>query len=177
MRRSTSSGLYHGDVALPGSGGWHGYVLVLDGSDIERFLKTLHERCWLAGFGWFLINKAGGLLERSIIDRCMAPPEHLFFEGPPIVKKPLRQDAEIRRPIAYEGDVLDTRVACPDLTLAEQETVAALKAKAREAIQPEADKVRAAYVDERADEMVKRTGMSKADAVKAIESQVQRRVE
>ena len=68
MRRSTSSG-HHGDVALPGSGGWHGYVLVLDGSDNERFLKTLHERCWLNGFGWFWINKAGGLIEKSAIDR------------------------------------------------------------------------------------------------------------
>ena len=142
-----------------------------DGSDIERFLKTLHERCWLNGFGWFLITKAGTLSERSIIDLCMLPPEHLFFEGPPIVKKPLRQDAETRRPIVHEGEVLDTRVACPDLTAAEQETVAALKAAAREAMQPEADKVRAAYIDVRADEMVKRTGMPKADAVKVIESQ------
>ena len=38
-------------------------------------------------------------------------------------------------------------------------------------MQPEADKVRAAYVEERAEELVKRTGMSKADAVKAAESQ------
>jgi predicted P-loop ATPase len=171
MRRSTSAGLYNGDTALPASGGWHGYVLVLDGSDNARFLKTLHERCWLNGFGWFKISESGSLLERSMIDKAVAPPEHLIFEGPPTVKKPLRQDAETRRPIAYTGETLDTRVACPDLTPVEQETVAALKAKAKEAMQPEADRVRAAYVEERAEEMVKRTGMSKSDAVKAIESQ------
>ena len=28
MRRSTSTGLYNGDIALPSSGGWHGYVLI-----------------------------------------------------------------------------------------------------------------------------------------------------
>jgi hypothetical protein len=59
MRRSTSSGLYNGDVALPSSGGWHGYVQLVDGSDIPRFIKTLHERCWLKGLGWFLITRDG----------------------------------------------------------------------------------------------------------------------
>ena len=41
----------------------------MDGGDTERFLKTLHDRCWLAGLGWHLIGKAGQLLDRSIIDR------------------------------------------------------------------------------------------------------------
>jgi hypothetical protein len=52
-RRSTSAGLSRTDTGekLPGSKGLHIYVAVKDSSDIERFLKTLHERCWLAGFG------------------------------------------------------------------------------------------------------------------------------
>ena len=171
MRRSTSAGLYNGGAALPTSGGWHGYVLVADGSDSERFLKMLHERCWMAGMGWFLISKDGKLLERSIVDRSVATPEHLLFEGPPIVKPPLKQDAEERRPIAYAGGILDTRVACPELTAAEQKTVDALKEQLRAQVQPEADKVRVAYVEERVEELVQRTGMSKADAMKVAESQ------
>jgi hypothetical protein len=65
VRRSTSAGLYRSDTGerLPGSGGQHIFVPVVDGTDIERFLQTLHERCWLAGFGWLLIGAGGQLLE------------------------------------------------------------------------------------------------------------------
>ena len=50
-RRSTSAGLSRSDTgeALPGSDGVHVYVEEKDGADSERFLKALHERCWLAG--------------------------------------------------------------------------------------------------------------------------------
>ena len=50
--------------ALPGSDGVHVYVLVKDGADIERCLRALHERCWLAGLGWMMVSSSGGLLER-----------------------------------------------------------------------------------------------------------------
>ena len=170
-RRSTSSCLYNGDTALPTSGGLHGYVLVKDGSDIKRFLETLHERCWLNGLGWFYITKNGIASERSIIDPTVATPEHLLFEGPPKVEKPLRQDREARRPIPYDGEVLDTRLACPDLTAEEQEAVDKLKADEKERIQPEIDKVRAAYIDVQVEDLIKRKGISKAEAVKIAESQ------
>ena len=51
LRRSTSAGLYDGRTKerLGGSGGWHVYTVAANGSDIERALKTLHERLWLAG--------------------------------------------------------------------------------------------------------------------------------
>jgi hypothetical protein len=171
MRRSTSSCLYNGDTPLPESRGWHGYVLVKDGSDIKRFLETLHDRCWLNGLGWFYISKAGTPLERSIVDRAVATPEHLLFEGPPTVKPPLRQDTESRRPIAYPGETLDTLSACPDLTSDEQQTVDKLKADEKERIQPEIDRVRAAYINERVEELVKRKGISKEDAVEIVTSQ------
>ena len=53
-RRSTSAGLLRTDTGegLPGSKGVHIYIPVKDSGDIERFLKTVHERCWLAGFRW-----------------------------------------------------------------------------------------------------------------------------
>ena len=52
-----------------------------DGTDIERFLKTLHERCWLAGFGWMMVSGSGSLLERSIVDRMVFAPSRPVFEG------------------------------------------------------------------------------------------------
>ena len=53
VRRSTSSGLSRSDTGgeLPGSDGLHVYVEVQNGADIERFLRVLHARCWLAGLG------------------------------------------------------------------------------------------------------------------------------
>src|SRR5262249_40468061 len=71
MRRSTSAGLFRSDTNQPltGSGGMHIYVALQDGSDVERFLKTLHARCRLAGLGWMMIGAGGQLLDRSIVDR------------------------------------------------------------------------------------------------------------
>src|ERR1700712_88962 len=82
-RRSTSAGLLRTDTCenLPGSKGLHIYVAVKDSSDIERFLKTLHERCWLAGFAWLMVGAGGQLLDRSIVDRMVGAPERLVFEG------------------------------------------------------------------------------------------------
>jgi hypothetical protein len=111
MRRSTSAGLVRSDTGDPiaGSGGMHAYVLVKDGADIRRFLGALHERCWLHGFGWMMVGAGGQLLERSIVDRVVGSPERLAFEGSPVLVPPLAQDKERRRPIAVEGDPLDSR--------------------------------------------------------------------
>jgi hypothetical protein len=168
LRRSTSAGLTRTDTGeeLPGSGGWHCFIAVKDGSDTERFLNTLHARCWLAGFGWLIVSKAGSLLERAIVDRSVAAPERLVFEGPPKLTRPLAQDAESRRPIVNEGELLDTLAACPLLTPDEQTQFDKLIAAAKKRMQPEADKIRG----KRADELVERTGMSKAEAERAIEN-------
>ena len=50
-RRSTSSGLSRSDTGelLPGSENLHIYVAAKDGTDIDRFLRAFHVRCWLAG--------------------------------------------------------------------------------------------------------------------------------
>jgi hypothetical protein len=104
IRRSTSAGLMHADKALPGSGGLHGYVVALDGADAERFLKTLHERCWLAGLGWMMVGAGGQLFDRSIVDRMVGASERLVFEGAPMLKPPLEQDRESRRPIISDGE-------------------------------------------------------------------------
>jgi hypothetical protein len=146
VRQSTSAGLYRTDTSerIEGSGGMHGYVVVKDGGDVDRFLHDFHDRAWLNGYGWWMISKAGSLLERSIIDRSVGSPERLMFEAAPTLVEPLAQDEEKRRPIVYEGEVLDTHVACPSLTPDERRAVDKIKFEAKERIQPEADKVRAA---------------------------------
>jgi hypothetical protein len=172
VRRSTSSGIFRSDNGekLPGSSGVHIYVAVQDGSDVERFLKTLHDRCWLAGYGWFWISKPGRLLERSIIDRSVFSSERLIFEAPPILKKPLAQDAESRKPIAVEGEMIDSIACCPDLTADEQATLDKLLDDAREQMEPEAAKVRAAYIEERATALAESKDITKEEAVQVIEN-------
>jgi hypothetical protein len=156
VRRSTSAGLWNADTgkALPESDGLHTFIKVKDGTDIERFLKTLHERCWLAGFGWMIVSDAGTLLERSIVDRMVFAPSRPVFEGPPILEPPLRQKR--RQAIAREGMTLDTEIVCPALTIVEQSRLDELKAKERARLAPEAAKAREAFVTTQTKKLVTR---------------------
>jgi len=144
MRASTSAGLYRTDTGerLPGSSGCHAFVVVADGADMPRFLSVLHARCWLAGLGWFLLSAAGQLLERSIVDRSVGSPERLVFEGPPVLVAPLKQDATLRRPIATDGEVLDTLKVCPPLSAAEETRPKQVLAREAVQLRPEAERVR-----------------------------------
>ena len=129
VRRSTSTGIIRTDTgeALLGSNGLHIYLHAQDGADIERFLKTLHERCWLAGYGWHMVGASGQLLDRSIVDRMVYAPERLVFEGAPILVPPLTQDQEVRRPIVFDHAPLDTKTTCPPLRIVEQALLKELK--------------------------------------------------
>jgi hypothetical protein len=172
-RRSTSAGLYRSDTgkALRGSDEVHVYVQVKDGGDIERFLRTLHARCWLAGLGWMVLGADGALLERSIVDRMVGGPERLVFEGGPILTKPLKQDKASRRPISVDGGALDTVAACPPLSIVENSTLQELKARERQRLAPESAKARAAFIDRQAKSLAKRTGKPEQAARKVIERQ------
>ena len=172
-RRSTSAGLFRTDTGerLPGSDGMHDYIAVQDGTDIERFLKTLHARCWLAGFGWMMVGAGGQLLERSIIDRMVGAPERLVFEGGPILEPPLCQDKESRRPIAVEGDALDTLAACPPLSVVEISRLREFKAKWRHRLAGETAKVRAAFIADQAKRLAEKQGITLEQARQVVARQ------
>jgi hypothetical protein len=172
-RRSTSAGLSRSDTGenLPGSDGLHIYIAVQDGADIERFLKALHDRCWIAGMGWMMVGAGGQLLERSIVDRSVGGPERLVFEGGPILVPPLGQDQESRRPIATDGSTLDTVATCPPLTTIEKIKLREQQAKAAYQLASESAKARAAFIHRQAKLIVERTGMSPRDATKVVEQQ------
>jgi hypothetical protein len=172
IRRSTSAGLFRADTGqtFPGNG-LHVYLLVQNGADVERFLKVLHERCWLSGLGWLMVGAGGQLLERSIVDRMVGAPERLIFEGAPILDPPLAQDCESRRPVVVTGGALDTFAACPPLTIVENAKLCALKAKAAQRLAPESAKVRSAFVVEQAKRLAQRTGLSKEAAAQQIARQ------
>ncbi len=141
VRASTSAGLYNQETGerFPAGGGLHLYLLAKDGADIPRFLRDLQARAWLAGFGWIMVAGRGALLTRSIVDITVGSPERLVFEGPPLVVPPLAQDQAERRPIAHEGELIDTSVACPPLTEAERRRFEELVADAKLAAEPAAE--------------------------------------
>jgi hypothetical protein len=141
---STSSGLFRTDTGtqFDGSGGAHHYILVKDGSDIERFLRDLHDRCWQHGLGWHLIGRAGQLLDRSLVDRMVAYGERLCFEGAPVIEPPLAQDVTKRTPDVFEGEAVDTELVVPRLSEYERQRVKEAKAASAEALGRAATEIR-----------------------------------
>jgi hypothetical protein len=170
IRKSTSTGISRSDSAekMTGSNGMHVYLHVEDGGDIERFLRTLHERCWLAGLGWHMVGAGGQLLDRSLVDRMVYAPERLVFEGAPVLVAPLVQDQSARRPETYPGDTLNTVEACPDLTILEKSKIADAKAKSDHGLTPERAKARDRFVAQHAERLVKRSGMTEEQARRVI---------
>ena len=169
-RSSTSAGLSRSDTGavIAGSDGVHVYPVVKDGADIERFLRALHDRCWLKGLGWFVVSRSGALLNRSIVDRMVGQASRLVFEGGPVLKPPLQQDKASRRPVSIAGVVLDTLAACPPLTIVEQSRLDELKARERERLAPEKAKAQAAFIERQAKKLVARKGLTEAAARQVI---------
>jgi hypothetical protein len=174
-RRSTSACIRRADTgqAMAGSDGRHIYVLVKNGADIERFLRTLHERCWLKGLGWLMVGAGGQLLDRSLVDRMVYAPERLVFEGAPVLIKPLVQDQKRRRARAIEGDPLDTVAACPPLRIAETAELNKLKAKERNRLAPEREQPRKEFVTEHATRLAERTSVTIETARRTVERQIE----
>ncbi len=173
VRSSTSSGIARADTgeALKGSDGLHVFVLVRDGADIERFLKTLHERCWLHGLAWLMVGAGGQFLDRSIVDRMVYSGERLVFEAAPILMQPLTQDAALRAPRALDGTPVDTTAACRPLTVVEQATLRDLRAAERHRLGAPAAASRAAFVKDHAARIVARTGATLGAATRMAECQ------
>ncbi len=172
-RRSTSAGISRADTGdpLPGSDGQHVFVLVQDGADVERFLRTLHARCWLYGFGWMMIGAGGQLLDRSLVDRMVYAPERLVFEGAPVLEPPLVQDLASRRPIVTDGAALDTVTACSPLTIVERAKLHDLRVKERHRLAPESHKTRDTFIAQQSKRLAERTGMPAEDAAQVIAQQ------
>ncbi len=141
VRASTSAGIYNKETGekFPASGGQHLYLFAQDGADVPRFLRDLQARAWLEGLGWIMVAARGAKLVRSIVDTSVGSPERLVFEGPPLVVAPLAQDREARRPIAHDGEPIDTGTACPPLTAEEERQFQSLVTEAKRVAEPEAE--------------------------------------
>jgi hypothetical protein len=170
-RASTSAGLSRSDTKekFPSSGGSHNYVPIADGADAERALYAAHDHAVIAGYGWVAISVAGRFLRRSIVDRLVAQPGRLVFEAAPDILPPLEQDPVARRPIAVAGATVDALGAWPPLSVGQRAQVDKTWAEMERAREPERQRVRAAYVEDRAPDLARKRGISLDAAKRVIE--------
>lgn len=169
-RPSTSANLYKvgSDTPLKQTQNLHCYLLVEDGADSERFLKTLLDRAWLLGLGWIKVSKDGKALERGIIDACVWGGERLCFEGGPDLGPGLEQ--RDRRARIHDGQPYDTRRLL-DLSSEEQSQVLRLKnaAKSDLGLKTRMEKAAKRFKEEKVVELVKR-GVSEERAERVVEA-------
>jgi hypothetical protein len=160
-RGSTSAGIFDSETGeqFPGSGGFHTFLHIRNGLDIKPFTDWLFDKCVLAGLAWGYITRCGTILQRSIVDKAVASPERIAYEANPIVESPLAQDLRQRMATFHEGPAFDSearRVLSADqcARLAELWRVEFAR------LQPEADRIRAAWITARAEDIHTRTGKS-----------------
>jgi predicted P-loop ATPase len=128
--------------------GCHIYLThVGDGGDVKRAMETLHAHLVLAGYGYPRIRSNGVTDVLSLVDAVVFGGERECFEGAPTVHHP---DLEvIDRPARWDegsGQLLDTRIAIPDLTPEEKKQHKAICAKLRKSVADEAAQVKARWL-------------------------------
>lgn len=151
---SASSCIWAGDEELRALRGQRLWLIASEAADIPRAGQVLFDRFWLAGYGHIMISKSGQMHLRTILDGCVWQPERLDFAGGAICHDGLEQRRGV--PVIMPGDIeiIDTREALPDLTEEEREELMVLQAAARADSQIEADQIKAAWIDERALEIL-----------------------
>lgn len=176
---STSSLIFDAATGkeLSGIKGQRLYPLVLDATDIPRAGTALNERLWLAGYGRYEVSKSGSLLERPLFDGSVWQTNRIDFAAGADCHKGLEQRRG--KPLVLHGIVgglLDTRTAIPDLNAAEAARVKAAKEAARAEVAHEATQARADWVEERADEFLRRNPrLEREEARKVIRRAAERR--
>lgn len=153
---SSSSHIFNDGTENRGLRGQRVFTMVKDARDIPRAGKVLFKRSWLAGYGYIKINKTGNLLVRSIIDDSVWQTNRLDFASGANCIAPLEQ----RRgdPVVYEGELLDTAVALPDLTASEEKKFLQLVDKAKKEAEPERLEIREKYKNEQAHKIIAESG-------------------
>jgi hypothetical protein len=153
LRPSCSTGIRNRVTgAITPGGSLHLYFVAKDGADITTFVKRLHERLVLNGWGWAFISKRGHIHVRSLIDVVASGSSYwlCFEENAVLAHRDLEHVQGARRCLVErDGVFLDTK-KLPELDKDEHHRLAAITARLRAAAQPEADRRKALYIATRA---------------------------
>ena len=178
---SSSSKIMNGAIELRGETGRRVYIVVADASDIPRAGAALMKRLWLTRHGRIEISGSGTLLLRTVVDGTVWPACHLDFTGGAICLEPLHQARgrfEVADAIKGGFEVLDTRVALPDLSAEDERRYQRLVEQAKANKAEEAAKIRSAWVEQQLSDAAlhgqidggKHDKTTAADAIRAIRS-------
>lgn len=169
IRASSSAGIILPNGDLRPASGLHLYVLVEKGACIPHLLRVIHDRLWAAELGYYVLSKAGGLLERSLVDVSVGSPERLIFEAAPIVELPLKRSPPPPR-LFSKGEPLAV-VAAPDMDLVQR-----LKDKAKEIIRPAARVQKKRHENDQIDRVSRTLGISKTEARGIVKQRLEAQV-
>ena len=102
---------------------------------------------------------------------CCRPPAErpLSFALSPILDPPISQNKEARRPVATEGEALDTIEACPPLSIIDRRKLDELKRAEKQRLAGAAAKERKAFIDRQSERLAALTGIDLASARKTVE--------
>ena len=120
------------------------YILVKDGRDINRALRALAERLWLAGHGWIKVSKSGAKLKRTLVDLALANPVQPDFAAGAVCYYPFEQRSQQK--LIGAGGPLDTGTAIPALRLRERNLLDKIYKAADDAAEDESRAARALWL-------------------------------
>ncbi len=172
---SSSSLIYNEHEQVNGIRGQRVYVMVKDARDIERAGKVLFNRLWLAGNGFMFVTRAGTLLERTVIDGSVWQSNRLDFAAGAMCAAPLEQ----RRgsPVVFDGELLDTVEALPDITPEQRADLEAAIERAKADADAERQGKQAVYIEDEALKLLGRAGITAtSETIEQAQSTVTRAV-
>jgi hypothetical protein len=108
---STSSAVYDIETneCLRPAEGFHIYMVIADGSDLEAFGARLNKRLWLMGLGHIKLSKSLAMLKRTLVDVAVFSPERLIFEAGAVLADGLEQRLPKPEFVSKQMDMLDTK--------------------------------------------------------------------
>jgi len=168
IKPSSSAGVHLPDTEPAAANGFHMFVRIKNARAIPQTLQALHARCWDNGYGYHLISKSGQQLDRSLIDVSVGSPERLIFTADPILS-----DGILRTPppvVQQDGAALCT------LQLPVRSEWSRLRDIDRQRSSAEALRVRAKFMDQQAERLVREFGGTLSHARAVVASRVQGRV-
>lgn len=160
---SSSSHICRPDGTLVQDAASHRYVrFYQEGLSQKALLEDLLLRGWLHGFSFWIIGKAGQLLERGLFDAAVGSPERLSFEAPPTLESGLSRAAP--PPIVIPGECIGYEV----LHAVRRKEALALRSAAKDALREQAASVRAEWQHNRALHIAASRGISYEQALATV---------
>ena len=162
MWRPSASSCIHDTVretTVRGIAGIRIWVMVSNAAKIPELGKLLTERLWALGLADVVLSKSGAHLERPLFDSAVWQPERIDFVAGAVCDPPLEQ--RLPKPEIVPGaiSIFDTSVL-PVLTTHEIATAKQKRVAAHRRQAPEAARVQAAWILERAAQLVAKRGIT-----------------